>query len=135
MPPLFVAWLVAGSELSGGVHGALRQRVAAGEPRALALLHELGELARAGRELLHDRRGDSFGPLLDRAHDLRAALLPLRAEHVAMITTCRDHGASAQYAGSGGAIVGIQPAGPAWPALRAVLEALGCETLEVDAVK
>jgi hypothetical protein len=57
--------------------------------------------------------------------------MPLRDEHVTMIETCRAHGISAQYAGSGGAIVGLRPAHDRWPALREALEALTCETIEV----
>jgi hypothetical protein len=46
-----------------------------------------------------------------------------------MVELARAHGATANYAGSGGAIVGTAPDPPA---LRAALHAEGCACIEPD---
>jgi hypothetical protein len=47
-----------------------------------------------------------------------------------MVLIARDHGADANYAASGGAVIGTRPTGDAWPALRAALEAEACSVIE-----
>jgi glucuronokinase len=65
---------------------------------------------------------------VDGSFDERAALLDLDPRHVAMVRAARAAGASANYAGSGGAIVGTLPSTGLEPVARA-LRTLGCEVV------
>jgi glucuronokinase len=103
LPPLYLAWRTDAAETSHAVHGGLRERAA--------------ELDRA-----------SFAAALDASFDEREALLELDPRHVAMVHAAREAGASANYAGSGGAIVGTLPAAGPEPVAQA-LTSLGCEVI------
>ena len=70
----------------------------------------------------------AFARALDGSFDERAALMELDPRHVAMVQAARGAGASANYAGSGGAIVGTLPVGGFEPVAGA-LRALGCEVI------
>ena len=70
----------------------------------------------------------AFAAALDASFDERAALLDLDPRHEAMVRAARAAGASANYAGSGGAIVGTLPLDGFEPVVRA-LRALGCEVI------
>jgi glucuronokinase len=126
LPPLFLAWRADAAETSHAVHGGLRERAA--EPAVRRAMDRLAGHARGARDALlaGDRAG--FAAALDGSFDERAALLELDPRHVAMVRTARQAGASANYAGSGGAIVGTLPPEGAGP-LATALQALGCEVI------
>ena len=106
LPPLFVAWNVHAAEPSGLVHGDLRTRFEVGDPVVLRALAELAELARVARSALLAGDARAFARCIDASFDARRRMLTLDERHVAMIELARELGASANYAGSGGAIVG-----------------------------
>ena len=111
LPPLFVAWRHDTAAHSGDYH----RSCAAGTTRATGSVPALPRAAggsgkrRAGRAVGGRRR--EFGRCVDGSFDERRAMGPLEPDHVAMIELARAPGASANYAGSGGAIVGTLPPG------------------------
>ena len=127
LPPIFVAWQRLPSKSSHYYHVALRRRHAEGDPHVLEALTQLAGVARAARHALMARDARSFAHCLDASFELRRRLGPLDPEHVALIECAREHGAAANYAGSGGAIVGTLPADP--EPLRKALAAQGCGML------
>ena len=111
LPPLFVAWRRDAAEPSARVHGELRRRYERGDrgpgrrsggsrswPSAGASASLDGRAARARRADGRERR------------PARARLVELDPRHLRMIELAGELGAPANYAGSGGAIVGIVPA-------------------------
>jgi glucuronokinase len=126
LPPLYLAWRRDAAEASHAVHGGLRDR--GDEPGVRAGMQRLAGHARAARDAL--RAGDraAFAAAADASFDERAALLELDPRHVAMVRAAREAGASANYAGSGGAIVGTLPPDGLEPVASA-LRALGCEVM------
>lgn len=129
LPPLVVAWQPAAGEDSGAVHGDLRSRFDAGEEIVRGGMAELAGLARKGRAALLDGRLGAFAQCVDRSFDTRRRMTRLDPRHEQMIEVARARGASANYTGSGGAIVAIcrDP-----EHRRAVTEALaeaGCGTI------
>jgi mevalonate kinase len=126
LPPLYLAWRPDAAETSHGVHGGLRDRAA--EPRLRAGMARLADHARAAADALRARDHGAFVRALDGSFDERAALMELDPRHVAMVEAARGAGASANYAGSGGAIVGTLPTGGLEPVASA-LRALGCEII------
>jgi glucuronokinase len=126
LPALYLAWHAAAAEASHAVHGGLRER--ADQPalrRAMALL---AGHARAARDALLAGDRSAFAAALDASFDTRQALLELDPRHVAMVRAARAAGASANYAGSGGAIVGTLPSAGLEPVATG-LKALGCEVI------
>ncbi len=106
LPPLFVAWNAEASGHSGVTHGDLRARFERGDSVVLAGMSELGDLARAARSALLAGDAQAFARCLDGTFDARRRMLALDERHVAMVELARQLGASANYTGSGGAIVG-----------------------------
>jgi glucuronokinase len=106
LPPLFIAWNVKAAGHSGATHGDLRARHERGDPAVLAAMSELGELARRARAALLAGDADAFARCVDGSFNARRRMLALDERHVAMIELARELGASANYTGSGGAIVG-----------------------------
>jgi glucuronokinase len=131
LPPLFLAWRADAAAASGGVHGALRARWAAGEPAVHAAMAALGDAARGGRECLACGDHAGFGAAMDRSYDLRASIAELDPRHVRMIELARACGASVNYAGSGGAIAGMLPSPEALADVRAALARERCSLLEL----
>jgi glucuronokinase len=126
LPALYLAWHGEAAEASHAVHGGLRER--GGEPRVRAGMRRLADHARAAAEALRGGDHAAFAAALDASFDERAALLDLDPRHEAMVRAARGAGASANYAGSGGAIVGTLPPGGLEPVAGA-LRALACEVV------
>jgi glucuronokinase len=129
LPPLFVAWRGDATTHSGDYHSELRRRHASGDAEVHACMKRLAQLASDARDALVSGDHVAFGRCLDGSYDERAAMGPLVPEHVAMVELARSLGASANYAGSGGAIVGTLPDGLAVERLRAELENEACAVL------
>jgi glucuronokinase len=127
LPPLLVAWRADAPTESGQVHAPLRKRFAGGEPAVLDGLRALARLAREAREALSGGDIAHFSRCVDGSFDVRRGLIALEPSHVAMVEGARAHGAAANYAGSGGAIVAVCPDGERQrDAVATALGAAGC---------
>ncbi len=129
LPPLYVAWRPDAAEPSQIVHGDLRARFDRGELRVHIAMAELRELALSARRALRDGDIEHFGRLVDRTADIRSGVLDLKPEHWRMIELARACGATANYTGSGGAIVGTHTGDDMFAAVRDALEADGCRVI------
>ena len=126
LPPLFCAYREDAAAPSGGVHDDLRRRFEAGEGATHSLLERIGELAERGREALLDGRAEALADLMSRNFELRSQLVELAPAHVRMVELANELGAGANYAGSGGAIVGVAPDAAGIERLRDAFAAEGC---------
>jgi glucuronokinase len=129
LPPLVVAWREDCSEHSGVVHGDLRERWAAGDREVSDSMSELAELARDAARALSAGDAGAFAHCVDRSFDLRERILSLDPRHVAMISAARAVGASANYSGSGGAIVAVCGSEAHREQVLDALRAAGCGVL------
>ena len=110
LPPLYLAWRPDAGAHSGAVHSDLRARWEAGDEGVRGCVARLADLARGARTALLAGDRDAFGAAVDGSFDIRRELIAdLDPRHVAMVDAARGAGASANYAGSGGAIVGTAP--------------------------
>jgi glucuronokinase len=123
LPPLYLAWHEGAGQPSTHVHSDLRQRHAAGDAAIHAGMRRLAGHARAARDALLAGDHAGFGRALDGSFDERARMIELDPRHVRMVDVARAEGATANYAGSGGAIVGTAPD---LGAVRDALLAEGC---------
>jgi glucuronokinase len=107
LPPLYVAYKPDLGKVSGAVHNELRTAYDRGDREVIRTIKEIAGLAEKGREGFD--RGDfsSWPDLLNRNFDLRARIMRISPSNQEMVQTARRCGASANFAGSGGSIVGI----------------------------
>jgi glucuronokinase len=105
LPPLLIALSFDAAQPSGVAHATLRALFAGGDPDALAGIKELAALAREARQALTERRAETFAGCVDRSFDVRARMMPLEPRQLSMVATARELGLSANFTGSGGAIV------------------------------
>jgi glucuronokinase len=129
LPPLYLAWRADTAQSSTHVHSDLRERHTAGDQAVGDGMRRLARHARIARDALLAGDHAAFGRALDASFDERARMVELDPRHVRMVEVARAHGATANYAGSGGAIVGTAP-DPA--ALHAALLEEGCVSIEPD---
>ena len=127
LPPLVVAWRVDAGGGSGGVHAPLRERHARGVPLVVDALQELGRLGRQARAALVRRDHAELLRCVDRSFDARRRMLELDPRHVEMVQCARASGASANYTGSGGAIVAVCADAATRYRTRRSLQSLGCQ--------
>jgi glucuronokinase len=132
LPPLIVAWRSDAAEDSGAVHGDLRARFRRGEPSVRRAIAWLARCAREARAALraHDLAG--FARCVDATFDARRHMLPLAPSHVEMVEVARGCGASANYTGSGGAIVAVCNDERHREAVALALAQVGCGTACVN---
>ena len=102
---IYIAYDLSRAKTSASVHGPLRTRVSENADLA-ATMAEIASLVDEARLALARHDAESLHRLLNHNFDLRSVLYPIATGHVAMIRTARDVGASAKFAGSGGAIIG-----------------------------
>ncbi len=83
--------------------------------------------ARAARDALVAGDRAAFAAAVDGSFDARARMLALEPAHVEMIDVARRAGASANYTGSGGAIVAVCANELHQTAVAEALGGIGCE--------
>ncbi len=126
LPPLLIAWRPVAAAESGRVHATLRRRHADGDDAVRAAMAELGDVARAARAALVAGDHDGLRGCMDRTFDLRRTVIELDARCVEMIEVARACGASANYTGSGGAIVATGADGRELEAAEKALLGIAC---------
>jgi len=102
---VYIAYDLSRAKTSASVHGPLRTRVSDDADLA-ATIAEIARLVDKARLALDEHDADGLHRLLNRNFDLRCKLYPIQSGYLAMIQTARGVGASAKFAGSGGAIIG-----------------------------
>jgi glucuronokinase len=107
LPPLYISYHNALSEPTETFHNDIRGRYDCGEPLVVNAMQQFADLTVRGRDALVGRDTDKLSKLIDENFDTRRSIYKLPAWQVKMVETARACGASAKFAGSGGAIVGI----------------------------
>jgi glucuronokinase len=125
----YVAWCPRLSVASSVFHGELRRRFRSGDRATVDALGQIAELATVARDAA--ARGDrsTLDSLVNENFNLRRKLGPLESQHVRMVEVARAAGASANYAGSGGAITGFVQSNETFAELTCALAAFGCTVI------
>jgi glucuronokinase len=129
LPPFYLAYSTNVSEPTEVFHNHLRARYAQGEPAVLGAMARFGELTEQAREALVGRDVDRLGRLIDANFDLRRSICRLPPAQVEIVERARHAGASAHFAGSGGAILGVCPNDQTFARLKSELEAICCRVI------
>lgn len=120
-------------EDSGGVHVSIRERWKRGDEDVHAAMAELAVIAEDGVKALRRADWEKFGQAMTANFAVRRKLycLPESNSNVRMIEIARAQGSHANQCGSGGAIIGLKPDGPAkWHALQRNCRETGFEVVE-----
>ena len=106
LPKLYIAYKTSLGKQSGKVHNNVRTRWLNGEELVVRTLQEIADVARRGHEALLNDHPHELPDLVNENFDLRRRIYTISDSNLEMIETARQTGASASFAGSGGAIVG-----------------------------
>jgi glucuronokinase len=106
LPSLYVAARTSLSEGTEVFHSNLRERWLRGDPEIVDAMRTWAGYAEEGRACLLKRDYGRLGELIDANFDLRARIYRIDPGNVEMVETARKAGATSNFAGSGGAIVG-----------------------------
>ena len=129
MPPLYVAYDPERAEISDVPHRNLRQLFDRGDAEVVAAMRTYRDLTDRGRAALMAGDWDALGRVMDANFDLRRTIMPIAPENLRMIEAARAVGASAKFAGSGGAIVGLYRDGRHYQQVTDAMAALRCPVL------
>jgi len=106
-PSLYVAYNTEAGEPTEVFHNNLKARFNQGEPAIVDAMHGFAELAAEAKQAILDKDESKLSRCIDENFNLRDSICQLPEIHVNMIREARMAGASAKFAGSGGAIVGL----------------------------
>ena len=130
LPNLYIAYDPKRAEESGKAHKKVKKLFEEKKPDILAAMTEFAEIAQRGRDALVEGRKDEIPALVNANFDLRDRIFNISDENRNMVIEARKTGASAKFAGSGGAIVGTYEDEEQFTRLAAALRGIGCKTLK-----
>ena len=129
LPNVYVAYDANRAEESGKAHSSVRRRFENRNADVIAAMCEFADIAQKGRDALVAGRKDLIPALVNANFDLRARIFDIADENRRMVMTARSSGASAKFAGSGGAIVGTFEDDAQFRILSSALGTIGCTTI------
>jgi glucuronokinase len=122
LPNLYIAYRTELAEGSEVFHNNIRERWLKGEPEVVQAMKDFATFAQAVYDLLEAGRGVEIGPWLDKNFNRRRSIYNLSEGDIDLVERARSVGASAKFAGSGGAIIGTYEDEAMFDALRGVFE-------------
>ena len=127
LPAVYVAYSTEVGEPTYVVHNPLRARYQSGDPEVVAAMHHFALLTDHARAAIESGDAAELHRVIDENFDTRAKICSISAKHAQMIETARATGASAKFAGSGGAIVGTYHGEAMFAKLKSELANINCE--------
>ena len=129
LPPLYVAFASELGEPTEVVHNDLLSRFQQGDLELVEAMRQLARITDEGRACLESGDKEQFGRLVDKNFSIRQSICKIQPDHLAMVEAARSTGATAKFAGSGGAIVGTYRDKAMYQALCQALSERGCQVL------
>lgn len=129
LPPLYAAHHESLGEPTEVFHSNIRERFNRGDQEVVGAMKRFADLAAQGREALLARDTERLARLIDANFDTRRSIYQLPQWQIDMIETAGRCGASAKFAGSGGAIIGTFKGEAMFQELRSSLAASGSKTV------
>ncbi len=134
LPNVYVAYATNAGQPTEVLHNDLKQRFNSEDPLVIDAMNQFAEFAERGVEALHRGRNDELSTLINQNFDLRNQICRLHGEHVQMIETARNVGASAKYCGSGGAIVGTYSDEAMFEQLVSAMQDIECNVIKPQVI-
>jgi glucuronokinase len=125
LPPMYVAYRTSLSEGTEVFHTSVRERWHAGDSEIVSAMQTWASYAERGRECLLAGDYDEFDRLIDANFDLRARIYHISEGNLEMIRAARSTGATANFAGSGGAIAGTYKDERMYRELESAMQKIG----------
>jgi glucuronokinase len=129
LPPLYLAHHQGFSEPTEVFHNDVRERYLRGDEPVVAGMRRVAALAASAREALVGREPRRLAALIDENFEVRRSIFNLPSWQVQMVDAARACGASANFAGSGGAVVGTYEGDETLDALRTAFGAISCRVV------
>ncbi|MGD0093995.1 MAG: GHMP kinase [Planctomycetota bacterium] len=130
LPPLYLAYKAAVSEPTEVFHNDIRARFDRGEKAVVKAMRKFAGLAEQARTAILAHDPVRLAQLMNENFDTRRSIYKLPAAQVEMVDAARAVGASAKFAGSGGAIVGTYDGAAMFQALQQALGRIGCVVIK-----
>jgi glucuronokinase len=130
LPPIYIAYHNELSEPTESFHNDIRGRYDSGEIAVVNAMKRFGRLTVQGRDALQAGKWERLSALIDENFNTRRGIFKLPAWQTDMVDTARSCGASAKFAGSGGAIIGMYQGEAMFSELRARMAEIGSETIK-----
>lgn len=127
----YVAFNTQAGQPTEVFHNDLKGRFQLGEPTVVDAMLQFAELTDRAKNAIESGDSELLSNLINENFDIRASICQLPSEQVAMVEAARSVGASAKFAGSGGAIVGTYQDEQMLAELHRVLTSSGCEVVLV----
>ncbi len=129
LPPLYLAYNTDVGSPTEVVHNNLRLRFQQGEPAVVEAMQRFAELTDQARDAILAGDSTRLGQLIDANFDLRRSICQIPSTQVDMIERARHAGATAKFAGSGGAVIGTCPDEATFRRLVTDLEPIKCAVI------
>ena len=130
LPNMYISYDPNRAEESGKAHKKVKKLFEQKRPDVISAMSEFADIAQKGRDALVAGRKDELSALVDANFNLRDSIFNVSEENRRMVMVARNAGASAKFAGSGGAIVGTYEDDAHFERLSAELSEIGCRTLK-----
>ncbi len=125
-PQVYVAFNPERAEVSGITHRNLRKDWENGVEDVHNAMKRLGELTDAGRRAILDFDMPTLHAVTNENYEVRKTIMNVAPENDKMVQVARSVGASAKFAGSGGAITGVYLDGDQYSRLVDALAEIRC---------
>jgi glucuronokinase len=135
LPNIYVAYRTSLSEGTEVFHSNLRERWRRGDPEVIEAMKTWASYAEEGRACLLARNYIRLGELIDANFDLRSRIFQIDRGNLEMVNTARAAGATANFAGSGGAIVGSYPDEATFQRLKDSMRGIGVAVIRPKIVE
>jgi glucuronokinase len=130
LPPLYIAYKDEVSEPTEVFHNDIRARYHRGEVKVVEAMSKFAALAAQARDALLAGDRPRLALLMNENFDTRRSIYQLPAAQVEMVEVARRVGASAKFAGSGGAIIGSYQDEAMLEKLQVQLSRIGCVVMK-----
>ncbi|HEX9997546.1 MAG TPA: hypothetical protein VGB45_10410 [Abditibacterium sp.] len=130
LPPLYLAYQTDLAEPSDVVHNDLRARYDAGDAAVHGAMEELKTITKSAKNAILSGDPSELARQIDLNFEVRRRIMNIAPGHLQMVEIARKCGASANFAGSGGAIIGtFDGSKTGFSRLETELGALGCSVI------
>lgn len=128
LPPLYVAYDPNRAEISDVTHRNLREAYDKGDPVVTGAMLKYRDITSDARNAMMSGDWEKLAAASNAGFDLRTTFMNIAPENLRMVQTARKTGASAAFAGSGGAICGLYFSAQQYSELTDEMAKIGCTT-------